>query len=69
MTAKDMGEFLEVIELFCISVVVMSQNCPLKRVTIAECKYMQSTSCEMLGWMNHKLESRLPGEISTTLDM
>ena len=29
----------------------------------------QSTSCEMLGWMNHKLESRLPGEISTTLDM
>ena len=24
---------------------------------------MQSTSCEMLGWMNHKLESRLPGEI------
>ena len=27
---------------------------------------MQSTSCEMLGWMNHKLESRLPGETSTT---
>ena len=26
--------------------------------------YMQSTSCEMLGWMKHKLESRLPGEIS-----
>ena len=25
---------------------------------------MQSTSCEMLGWMKHKLESRLPGEIS-----
>ena len=23
---------------------------------------MQSTSCEMLGWMNHKLESRLLGE-------
>ena len=22
--------------------------------------YMQSTSCEMLGWMKHKLESRLP---------
>ena len=27
---------------------------------------MQSTSCEMLGWMNHKLESRLLGEISIT---
>ena len=25
---------------------------------------MQSTSSEMLGWMKHKLESRLPGEIS-----
>ena len=24
--------------------------------------YMQSTSCEVPGWMNHKLESRLPGE-------
>ena len=23
--------------------------------------YMQSTSCEVLGWMKHKLESRLPG--------
>ena len=27
--------------------------------------YMQSVSCEMMGWMKHKLESRLPGEIST----
>ena len=26
---------------------------------------MQSTSYEMPGWMKHKLESRLPGEIST----
>ena len=26
--------------------------------------YMQSTSCKMLAWMKHKLESRLPGEIS-----
>ena len=24
---------------------------------------MQSTSCEMQGWMKHNLESRLPGEI------
>ena len=31
--------------------------------------FMQSTSCEMLGWMKHKLESRLLGEISITLDM
>ena len=31
--------------------------------------YMQSTSWETRGWMNHKLESRLPGEISTTSDM
>ena len=31
--------------------------------------YMQSTSWEMLGWMKHKLESRLLGEISITSDM
>ena len=30
---------------------------------------MQSTSCEMLGWMKHKLESRLQEEIATTSDM
>ena len=30
--------------------------------------YMQSTSCEILGWMKHKLESRLLGEISITSD-
>ena len=30
--------------------------------------FMQSTSCEMLGWMKHKLESRLPGEISIPSD-
>ena len=29
---------------------------------------MQSTSREMLGWVNHKLESRLPGEISINSD-
>ena len=28
--------------------------------------YMQSTSCKMHGWMKHKLESRLLGEISIT---
>jgi len=30
---------------------------------------MQSTSCKMPSWMKHKLESRLPGEISITSDM
>ena len=30
--------------------------------------YMQSTSCEMLGWMKHNLESRLPGEILIASD-
>ena len=32
----------------------------------ANLTYIQSTSWEMLGWMKHKLESRLPGEISIT---
>ena len=30
---------------------------------------MQSTSCEIPGQVEHKLESRLPGEISVTSDM
>ena len=30
--------------------------------------YMQSTSWEMLGWMKHKLESKLLGEVSITSD-
>ena len=31
--------------------------------------YMQSTSWETLGWMKHKLESRLPGEVSINSDI
>ena len=30
--------------------------------------YMQSTSCKLLSWMKHKLESRLQGDISITSD-
>ena len=30
---------------------------------------IKTTSCKILGWMNHKLDSRLPGEILTTSDM
>ena len=32
---------------------------------LAYLTYMQSTSCETLGWMKHKLKSRLPGEITS----
>ena len=31
--------------------------------------FMQSTSCEMPGWIKHKPEPRFPGEISITSDM
>ena len=31
--------------------------------------YMQSISCKMPDWMNHKLESRFLGELSITSDM
>ena len=31
--------------------------------------YIQSTSCEMPGWMKHKLESRLLGEITSDMQM
>ena len=37
--------------------------------SLAYLTYMQSTSCDMLGWMKQKLESRLPGEIPITSDM
>ena len=35
----------------------------------ADLTYIQSTTCEMPGWMKHKLESRLQGEIPTPSDM
>ena len=43
-------------------------------VKVAHCHpvyltYMQRTICDMPGWMKHKLEPRLPGEISITSDM
>ena len=43
---------------------IMAVYCHLAYLT-----YMRSTSCEMPGWMKHKWESRLSGEISITLDM
>ena len=36
---------------------------------LAYLTYMQSASYEMPGWMKHKLESRLLGEVSITTDM
>ena len=43
---------------------VKAIHCPSTYLT-----YMQSTSRKMLGWMSHKLESRLSGEIATASDM
>ena len=34
---------------------------------LAYLTYMQRSSCEMPGWMKHKLESRLPGEVINNL--
>ena len=42
------------------------QGCIL---SLSYLSYMQSTSCEMPGWMKDKLESRLPEEIAITSDM
>ena len=44
--------------------VCQGYNCHPAYNLLAEC-----TSCEMLGWMNYKLKSRLPGKTSTTSDM
>ena len=43
--------------------------CQSYKLSPAYLTYMQSTSCEMPGWMKHKLESRFIGEISITSDM
>ena len=42
---------------------------PICLLPVSDLTYMQSTSCKMLGWMKHKLESRLLGEISVTSDI
>ena len=49
--------------------VIIWDNVELYKLLNLYITYMQSTLCEMLGWMKHKLESRLPGEISITSDM
>ena len=41
---------------------IKAAHCNLAYLT-----YMQSTTCKMLGWMKHKLESRFLGEISNNL--
>ena len=43
--------------------------CQSYKLSPAYLTYMQSTSCEMPGWMKRKLESRFTGEISITSDM
>ena len=55
----EVDAFLEKLRKECIKA---AYYCP------AYLTYMQSTSSEILGWMKHKLESRLPGEISITSD-
>ena len=45
------------------------ENVKAKYCHPAYLTYMQSTPCEMPGWMKHKLESRLLGEISITSGM
>ena len=43
---------------------VKAVYCPFAYLT-----YMGNISCEMLSWMKHKLESKLPGEILITSDI
>ena len=36
---------------------------------LSDCTELKGTLCNLMGYMNHNLESRLLGEISTTPDM
>ena len=44
------------------------ENIKAVQCHLAYLTYMQSTSCQLLGWMKHKLESRYLGETSVTSD-
>ena len=52
-------------------ITLLTKVCLVKAVYChpAYLTYMQSTPCKMPGWMKHKLESRLLGEISIASDM
>ena len=52
-----------------VYILVSASICILHIAILFFLTYMQSTSWEMPDWMKHKLESRLPGEISVTSDM
>ena len=63
-----MAESQEELKNLLMKVKEESEKVGLK-LNIQKIKIMASgpiTSWEMLGWMNHKMESRLPGEIATT---
>ena len=65
---KDKKQHLELdmeLDWFKIGKVV-HQGCICHFAYLA---YIQSTSCKTPGWMKHKLDSRLLGEVSTTSDM
>ena len=65
MHKRENDKFDGIIKYF-----VVRKNYAVKNNMLC-CKktYMHSTSYEILGWMKHKLESRLLGEISITSDM
>ena len=66
-----MAESEEELKSLLMKVKEESEKVGLK-LNIQKTKIMASspiTSWETLGWKKHKLESRLPGEISITLDM
>ena len=54
--------------VFCVSIWIGKEYVKAIYCHLAYLTYMQSTSCEMLDWVKHKLESKLPGEILLTSD-
>ena len=61
-------------EIFCFRPTLAARKHKKEHIKAVYCHpayltYRQSISCEMPGWMKHKLESRFPGEISTTSNM
>ena len=76
LPGKDYGPLKEstlhgelIVQHSALVMLMHGRNRTSTRIYLCYLTYMQTTSSEIPGWMKHKLESKLPGEMSITSDM